>query len=354
MRGDGGEHEHQRLHCRLRYPVQALGATVLLGEEVGVFDELGDGGVVSQVAVLFANSGHSAVQVLSGFVVQHFVGGGELAGVLVDGQAPDALQEAVGADDVFGGPGAGLVERAHAHLVDAQGVGTVGVTDFVGADGVLEGLAHLAVFAVDLQLLTHGHAAVLGDQLGRFGGGPDVAAIAFFYFGGGHVGAAFVGVGEGLDVALVEELAVGFGGAQVAQVEEDLVPEAAVEQVQDGVFDATHVEVDAAQVLLAVLFLAGAHPVFFVADVAEDVLVSGVDVAQLVPGGAGPLGHDVGVAGVGLEAVTQVEFNVDPIGGFSERRAGDGVGVVGGEADGLVVLHFGQLDGEHAFGEGVG
>jgi hypothetical protein len=64
----------------------------------------------------------------------------------------------------------------------------------------------------------------------------------------GHVGAAGVGVGPGLDVALVEQPAERLLGAHVAQVVQDLVPEAGVQQVQDGVLDAADVQVDAARV----------------------------------------------------------------------------------------------------------
>jgi hypothetical protein len=54
---------------------------------------------------------------------------------------------------------------------------------------------------------------------------------------GGHVHAAGVRVGVGLDVALVEQLVERLAAGDVAQVVQDLVPEARVQQVQDGVLD---------------------------------------------------------------------------------------------------------------------
>jgi len=78
------------------------------------------------------------------------------------------------------------------------------------------------------------------DMYEAYGGGDLLDLV------GGHVLAASIGVGVGLDVALVEEAVVGLGGGDVAQVEQDLVPEARVEQVQDGVLDAADVQVGAA------------------------------------------------------------------------------------------------------------
>ena len=249
------------------------------------------------------------------------------------------------AHDVLGGPGARGVERAHGHLVHAQRVGTVGVADLVGGDGVLERLAHLPVFLEHLDL---------GGVRAGGGVGPVVLPVALGHLGRGHVDAAGVGVGEGLDVPLVEQAPVGLLAGDVAEVEQDLVPEPRVQQVQHGVLDAAHVEVHAARVAGAVDLGARAGPVALVLDRAELLGVGGVDVAQLVPTGAGPVGHDVGVAGVGLEPVTEVQLDGHPLGRLGQWRGRHRVGVVGVERDGLVVLDLGQLDGQHLLGQRVG
>ena len=73
-------------------------------------------------------------------------------------------------------------------------------------------------------------------------------AVLLHDLGGGHVEAALVGVGVGRDVALVDQPAERLLAGDVAQVEQDLVPEAGVQQVQHGVLDAADVQVDAADV----------------------------------------------------------------------------------------------------------
>ena len=78
---------------------------------------------------------------------------GDLAGVLVDDVAPQALQQAVLPDDGPGVPGPGHVQRAHRHLVQPQRVGAVLRADLVGRDRVLQRLAHLAQQPGDLLAL---------------------------------------------------------------------------------------------------------------------------------------------------------------------------------------------------------
>ncbi len=110
----------------------------------------------------------------------------------VDEEPPGAAEESVNAFDAFGAPGFHHFERAHEHFVQAEGVGTVVLQDFVGIDNVLAGLGHfLAVFAED--------------------------------------------------EALVDEAAEGLRGGDVAEVEEHFMPEAGVEEVEDGVFGSADV-----------------------------------------------------------------------------------------------------------------
>ncbi len=87
-----------------------------------------------------------------------------------------------------------------------------------------------------------------------------------------------------------------------------------------------------------------AHPVGLVLLAAEPFCVVRVGVAQLVPGAAGPLRHDVGVAGVGLQAVAEVQLDVHPFGRLGQRRRRLAVGVVGVEQHRRVVRDVGQLD----------
>ena len=154
------------------------------------------------------------------------------AGLLVDQVAPDPLQEPLRADHVPGRPGPGDLHRPGRHLVQPEGVGAVALAHLVGGHHVAQRLAHLPVLAADRLAVPRetGAVRVLDDLLGR------------------HVGAARVGVGEGLDVALVEQPAERLLGADVAQVVQHLVPEPGVQQVQHRVLHAADVQVDAARV----------------------------------------------------------------------------------------------------------
>ncbi len=176
-------------------------------------------------------------------------------GLLIHEAAPDALQEAVHADDVLRAPGLGLLQRTQVHLVQPKGVGAVGLADVVGGDGIAQALSHLPVLADDgltavvvrraVAAIDDGGAALVLLGPGELG----LLIGAFLDLVGVDVDAPGVGVGVGLDVALVEETAKGLGGGDVAQVEEDLVPEPGVEEVQDGVLGPADVEVDPAEVM---------------------------------------------------------------------------------------------------------
>ena len=118
------------------------------------------------------------------------------------------------------------------------------------------------------------------------------------------------------------------------------MPEAGVEQVQHRVLDAADIEVHAAGMRGAVFF-GRDHPVLlgFGADVAG--FIRRVEVTQVVPATAGPVGHGVELAGV-FDAVEGDAFPV--VAGSAQRRCGRRVGVVA--AGGLEVLHLRQLDGK--------
>ncbi len=201
----------------------------------------------------------------------------------VNDEAPGAGEEAVDAFDASGAPGFGLLQRAHEHFEAAEGVGAVVADDVVGIDDVAEGFRHfLAVFAKD--------------------------------------------------EALVDEALEGLGGGEVAEVVKDFVPESCVEEVEDGVFGAADVEVHAAG------GARGGEPVAFFFRIEKGAVVVGVEVAEVIPAGAGPLGHGVGLAGVAGDFA-------EPVGGFGEGAAG--------VAGGAEVVELGLEEGELVFGEGM-
>ena len=127
------------------------------------------------------------------------------------------------------------------------------------------------------------------------------------------------------------------------------MPEPGVHEVQHRVFDAAHVQVHATAVAREL----GAGPVPFVFQGTELVGILRINVAQLVPGGAGPLRHDIGVPPIVLQAIAQVQFHIHPVGGLGQRGMGDGIGVVRVEGHRLVVFHLGQDHGQGRFGQGV-
>ena len=130
----------------------------------------------------------------------------------------------------------------------------------------------------------------------------------------------------------------------MAEVEQDLVPEAAVQEVQHGVLDTADVQVDAACALDRLRRTIGGrrtHPIPLRRGLDDDVVADRIDVAQVVPARTGPLRHDVEVALVGLHAVTEVEIDGGPFGGPAERRFRLG-GLV--ELARRPVDQFGQVD----------
>lgn len=258
-----------------------------LGGSVGVhaFHHGGDGGVELEELDVFADLLDGLVSDFgkrsSGLTVsvRGHVRGCDRDGRATDfvAQAPDFGEEAGDAFDAFHGPRFDLFEGAHEHFVETEGVGAVEFDDFVRVDDVAEGLGHL------LPVFAH-------------------------------------------DEALVDELFEGLVGAEVAEVVEDFVPEAGVEKVEDGMLGAADVEVDVGVV---------AGPVVFRFFGYEGLFVTWVAIAEVIPAGAGPLGHGVGLATEGVAVV-------DPVGAVQERSAG--------VAGGLEVFHLGLEKGEFAFG----
>ena len=131
------------------------------------------------------------------------------------------------------------------------------------------------------------------------------------------------------------------------------MPETRVKQVQDSVLHPAHVQVHPAGVVRSVLGGPRTHPVLLVALVAELLAIVRIGVAQLVPGTAGPLRHDIGVAGVGLQTLAEIEVDVHPAAGLVQRRRRFTVGIIRVEQHRRVVGDIGQFDWKHRIGQRV-
>ena len=222
----------------------------------------------------------------------HVVGGGfggiylQVA-VLVPEQLPQLLQEAMASVNAVGIPGLALLHGAEEHFIQAQGVGTVALNYHVGVHHVEHALGHLL----------HGPAAdvlvVLQDELGCLVlGTPCLEGLhvqnVVLHYVHVHVdwccvvlvleAQAYEGVGvldtvnevaSSLNHTLVDEFLEGFLLLAHAQVEEELVPEARVDEVTCGMLAAAHVEVNVL-------------PVFRCLLANESLAVVGVHVAQVV------------------------------------------------------------------------
>ena len=216
--------------------------------------------------------------------------------------------------------------------VQAERVGAVALAHLVGRHHVVQRLAHLPVLTTD------------GRAVPR-----ETTVRALHDLLGWHVEAARVGVGVGLDVALVEQPPERLHRADLAQVEQHLLPHPRVQQVQHRVLDAADVQVDAAGV--AGPGRVGTHPVLLDLGIDEPLVVLRVQVAQVVPARARPLRHRVGLAPVLPGFVT---VDAHPVVGAGQRRLGLGVGVLGIERLGRVVGDLRQLDGQLVLRHGHG
>ena len=278
------------------------GRALEFGEFVVELGDAGNGGIEAQGVHVGVDGFDRAVQHLVEVVGHRNVGDSEFAGLFVDEVPPDALQKAHRANDRLRFPWTILVDRPHEHLVQPERVCAVVAVHVIWRDRVLQALAHLAVLASDRLPLVR------------------VVAIRFFDIGGFDVDAAVVLEGKGLDITLVDQALERLGRADVTQVEQHLVPEAAVEQVEHSVLDAADIEVDT-----TVVRVIAAHPVFLRHWIGHCVGADRVDVAHVVPTRASPLGHRVEVTFVGLESVAKVDFDGGPSIGAAERRLWFGV-----------------------------
>ncbi len=125
----------------------------------------------------------------------------------------------------------------------------------------------------------------------------------------------------------MDELGEWLGVPDDTEVEENLVPEAGVQEVQYRVLAAADVEVDG-------------HPFVVAARAPGFGVVAGVEVTQVVPARAGPLRHRVRLPRVPA-SVLQEEA---PVAGARQRSRRVGAG--------LEVLEVRQLERKRALGDG--
>ena len=156
-------------------------------------------------------------------------------------QVPIALHKAAAAADSSGAPGRGLLKVADEHFKQAHGIGPVFLDDVIRVYHISSGFAHfLAVFSQD-----HAMAGALGIGLRR---------------------------GNNLDIV------------------KELMPEAAVKQVQCGMLHSAVIPVHRRPVLQRLLRRQG-------------LIVAGIGIPQKIPGRAGPLRHGIGFPLGGAAAV---------------------------------------------------
>ena len=243
--------------------------------------------------------------------------------VLRNDHSPNAVEEVADAADAVHIPRLDRFERAHKHFVQAKRVGAVLRDDVVRVDDVSAALRHLFRFA-DNDDRRIGREDVIVAAL------RDVFLRQFDRLKFGTVRFKRRGVRRFVDVdfarrnpsavrvlesgifhfaenhSLVDEALERLFRRDVTEVVQDFMPKTRVKQVQDGVFRAPDVKVDRA-------------PSLFDFRVDDRVGVFRVEVAQVVPAGAGPLRHRVRFALVFFA----VALDVKPIGGsVFERRFG--------------------------------
>ena len=202
---------------------------------------------------------------------------------LVNRKPPGPLQESVNANDIPRIPRLRGFQRPHGHLVEPEGIGPVLGDDVVRIDHVAERFRHFRHDAFD------GFAGCNLDR--RF-------ILAFLDLVDGNQRTVRSFERKTGDHPLMEETSHRFGRGDFTEVEEDLVPEAGVKKMQHGVFRATHIEIDAADVMSRRIerFLArgarsltlgriaiGKHPIRLRLLRRESIGVSRIAVAKVVP-----------------------------------------------------------------------
>ena len=193
-------------------------------------------------------------------------------------------------------------ERAHVHLIEAEGVGAVVADDLVGIDDVAAALAHFETAGVDADFGV-GFQDDIRRRIFQLRSSSMRRPMSFWpvsfrvpiiftpsapasssmsrssetLTGFPDSSSKDVEFGFAEDQALIDQSLNGSGGGDVAEIEQHLVPEARIEQMQDGMLDAADVEVDG-------------HPVFFLFRIDELFGVVRIDIAQVIPADFRPIG----------------------------------------------------------------
>ena len=132
-----------------------------------------------------------------------------------------------------------------------------------------------------------------------------------------------------------------FFARNMAEIEHHFVPEAAVQQMQHGMFHAAHIQINAA----SVPWVLRAHPIVLNVLIYKHAVVSWVEVAKFVPARTGPLRHHVYFAPIFARAIAKIECHVHPVLHAGKRRDGVGGLVVRVEQLGFEIGQFGQQHG---------
>ena len=258
--------------------------------------------------------------------------------MVIDDHSPDAIEEASHAIDTGHTPGFRSLQRSHEHLVQPQGIGAVFLDHLVRVHHVTAALGHFVRPALNANvrlLLVHEYVAaffhhVRLNPVTRHGlaGTLDqrTSVSGFDYFGRPDQSTRCRTIGRELgfpqDDALVNQSLERFRRTDISVVEQDLVPEAGIQQVQHRVLRSADVQIDR-------------HPSLFFDRVDESGVVVGVNKAEVVPARSGPLRHRVGFALV-----------APPVQGYVQPRLGSSVQRRLGSAMWSVLLQVRKIDGQ--------
>ena len=259
VRGEGCEHNQQRLqHSAL--------AAAQCGEFVQADHEGAHGGVVREVFNVVRHLLDQLVerlQLVGRRLVVDDAPRAVRAGVI---GGPELLQEAEDAVDAVRIPRLGLLQGAEEHLIEAKRVGAILLDDRVRIDDVVHRLRHLLhrpsaevspILEHELSVAILRIPSAEGVQI------EDVVADdVHIHVDRRHVIVALQAVRHeavrahdaidevrsALDHALVDQLVEGLFLARGANVEEELVPEAAIDQVTRGMLRAADVKVHVAPI----------------------------------------------------------------------------------------------------------
>ena len=253
---------------------------------------LGDGANLKDLVEQTHHGGDRRVELhlldVGGDLLEGLVEGGLQLGIPFTasdqrGQIGDSLKEALTAAHGVIRPGRSRTVITHKEDVDAEDVGAHIVHDVVGVNDVTAGLGHLLSVRSEDQTLS----GTLGIRLS-----------------GGHE----------------------------AEIVEEMMPEAGVDQMAGNVLHTAVIPVNG-------------HPVAELVHIGQRLGVVGVDVAEEVPGGTGPLGHGIGLT-LGVAAALRA-LAVDEVVQLGQRGLTALTGLklgYGGQTQGELLVR----NGDHA------